>query len=71
MGEVVHCKLEERNTHDPFAVTLKKAGTGTVGHQQAEIEILHCPVVEHKNLHLSATSCVKFKARKFLNKRYP
>ena len=50
MGEVVHCELEERNAHDPFAVTLKKAGTGTVGHQQAEIEILHCHVVEHKNL---------------------
>ena len=50
MGEVVHCALEERNAHDPFAVVLKKAGTGTVGHQQAEIEILHCHVVKYKNL---------------------
>ena len=50
MGEIICCELEERNAHDPFAVVLKKAGTGTVGHQQAEIEILHCHVVKHKNL---------------------
>ena len=50
MVEVVRCELEERNAHDPFAVVLKKAGTGTVGHQHAEIEFLHCHVVEHKIL---------------------
>ena len=33
VGEIVHCELEERNAHDPFAVVLKKAGIGTVGHQ--------------------------------------
>ena len=33
-----------------LAVALKKASTNTVSHQQAEIEILHCHVVEHKNL---------------------
>jgi len=32
LGEIVRCECEERNAHDPFAVTLKKAGTGTVGH---------------------------------------
>ena len=32
MGEVVYCELEERNIHDSFAMALKKAGTGTVGH---------------------------------------
>ena len=32
VGEVVRCEHEERNSHDPFAVGLKKAGTGTVGH---------------------------------------
>ena len=32
MGEVVRCEREERNAHDPFAVALKKTGTGTVGH---------------------------------------
>ena len=31
-------------------LALKIAGTGTEGHQQAEIEILHCHVVEYKNL---------------------
>ena len=32
MGEIVRCEREERNDHDPYAVVLKKAGTGTVGH---------------------------------------
>ena len=50
MGEVVHCEFKERNAHDPFSVTLKKAGTGTVGHQQEEIEILHYHFVERKTL---------------------
>ena len=50
MSEVLRCELKERNAHNPFAMVLKKAGTGAVGHQQAEIEILHCHVVEHKNL---------------------
>ena len=36
------------NAHDPYAVALKKAGTGTVGNQQVEIEILRCHVVELK-----------------------
>ena len=45
VDEVVRCELKERNVHDPFAVALKKAGTGTAGHQQAEIEILHCHAV--------------------------
>ena len=40
----------KKGCSQPFAVALKKAGTGKVGHQQAEIEILHCHVVEHKNL---------------------
>ena len=48
VGEVVCCELKERNTHDPFAVAQKKAGTGTVGHQQPEIKILY---------HLVSTSC--------------
>ena len=50
VGEVVHCELKERNAHDPFSVTLKKAGTGTAGHQQEEIEILHYHFVERKTL---------------------
>ena len=44
MGEIVCCELKVRNAHDPFAVALKKAGSGIVGHQQAEIEILYCLV---------------------------
>ena len=32
VGEIVCCEREERNDHDPYAVALKKAGTGTVGH---------------------------------------
>jgi len=32
VGEIVHCEREERNRYDPYAVALKKAGTGTVGH---------------------------------------
>ena len=52
MGEVVRCELKERNAHGHFAVALKKAGIGTVGHQQAEKEILHCHAVEHKNISL-------------------
>ena len=50
MDKVIRCELNERNAHDLFAVVLNNAGTGTVGHQQAEIEILHCHVIEHKNL---------------------
>ena len=50
MSEVVRCELKERNAHNPFAMVLKKAGTGAVGHQQTEIEILHCHVVEHKKI---------------------
>ena len=61
MGEVVCCELKERYAHNPFAVVLKKADIGTVGHQQAEIEIFHCHVVTHKNLHSSAIFCVKSK----------
>ena len=32
VGEIVCCEREERNDHNPYAVALKKAGTGTVGH---------------------------------------
>jgi len=32
VGEVVHCQCEERNAHDLFVMTLKKASTGTIGH---------------------------------------
>ena len=39
-----------KECYDPFATALKKAGTGIVGHQQADIVILHCHVVKHKNL---------------------
>ena len=28
----MRCEREERNGHDPYAVVLKKAGIGTVGH---------------------------------------
>ena len=45
-----------KECYDPFAVALKKAGTGIVGHQQADIVILHCRVVEHKNLLKSKNS---------------
>jgi len=31
-GEIVCCEREERNNHDPYAVALKNAGTGAVGH---------------------------------------
>ena len=40
MGEVVRCKREERNGHDPFAVGLKKAGTRTVGHVPCTISCI-------------------------------
>ena len=59
VGEVVCCELEERNAHDPLAVTLKTAGTGIGGHQQAEIEILHCHVVALASL--ISNLCLKFK----------
>ena len=59
-----------KECYDPFAVALKKAGTGIVGHQQTDIVILHCHVVEHKNLRWLAIFCVKFKKLKFLTKRY-
>ena len=32
VGEILRCEKEERNDHDPYAVALKKSGTGTVGH---------------------------------------
>ena len=32
VGEIVRCEREERNGLDPYAVVLKKAGIGTVGH---------------------------------------
>ena len=32
VGKIIRCEREERNDHNPYAVALKKAGTGKVGH---------------------------------------
>ena len=71
MGEVVRCELKERNAHSHFAVALKKAGIGTVGHQQAEKKSFIAMLLSTKISHLLAIFCVKCKTQKFLTKRYP